>query len=52
MKKRGFSRAKRFRAPNSLRREVKLLKKLRHKRARRALNPQLVYKTTGAWDIN
>ena len=51
MVKKSFSRSKRCRcsAGKTLRKEVKYLKKARHRAARR--NGPQEYKKTGAWDI-
>lgn len=52
MKKRDFAIASRLRChTKSLLKQKKVLKKLRHKKARQSKNPELIYKTTGAWDL-
>lgn len=51
MVKKSFSKAKSHRcATLSLRKDVKFLKKMRHRKARR-IGPD-AYKETGAWDID
>ena len=52
MKKKSFSKAKQYRCKTkSLLREIRLYKKLRNKRRRQTNNPELVEKSTYAWDI-
>ena len=52
MKKRDFTLACRLRCNTKiLLKEKRLLKKLRNKRARKSKNPELIYKSSNAWDI-
>ena len=52
MKKRSWQKscAMRCRTRNLIK-DKRILKRLRHKRARKSSNPKLIYKTTGSWEI-
>jgi len=52
MKKKSWQKSCAMRKPKkALINDKRLLKRLRHKRARKSNEPVLIYKTTGAWEI-